>query len=584
MKKSYSFYGWEKADESPADRRYEGIKNPRELYDILSEIWCRKTCAPRLQNEWTEENRTLGQCSITAFLAQDIFGGNVMGVRRPGGNYHCFNEVAGHIFDLTSEQFGSEKLDYSEAVPQSPKVHFAKEEKRKRYEYLKNELNKSLKYVYGTAENKQYLAQQARELISFGRKFPDKDGASFWLDSEGNPVSERDRETWITARMAHVYSVGTILQKERSVNTPFSGEIKEILQGTDLPENILSREDCAFLAERAVHGLLTVLQNKEQGGWYAAVTSDGNKKGPMQCYAHAFVMLASSSAYLAGIPESAGLMKKAEEIYDRYFWNEEEGLSCDSWDEDFKHRDSYRGLNGNMHSVEAFLAISDATGNEKYRKRAGRIISRVITWASENNWRIPEHFSEKWEPELSFNSNKKDDQFKPYGATPGHGIEWARLITQWALSAGSKSVINKEEENRYIGAAEKLYMRAYEDGWNADGAPGFVYTTGWDGKPVVHDRMHWTLAEAINTSSVLYRVTGNEMYSDHYRKYMKYLDKYVTDHEKGSWFHQLDRMNRPTDTVWPGKPDIYHAFQAMLIPYLDPEISIAAAAAGKRIS
>ena len=33
-------------------------------YDILSEIWCEYTCAPRLRNGWSEQNKTLGQCSI----------------------------------------------------------------------------------------------------------------------------------------------------------------------------------------------------------------------------------------------------------------------------------------------------------------------------------------------------------------------------------------------------------------------------------------------------------------------------------------------------------------------------------------
>ena len=55
----------------------------------------------------------------------------------------------------------------------------------------------------------------------------------------------------------------------------------------------------------------------------------------------------------------------------------------------------------------------------------------------------------------------------------------------------------------YIEAAKKLYDRAVSDAWNVDGAPGLCYTTDWDGAPVVHDRMHWTLAEAINTSAVL---------------------------------------------------------------------------------
>ena len=71
----YRFYGWEHADMPPANPRYARVKTPRDLYDLLSGLWCAKTCAPRLRAQWSPEDRTLGQCSITAFLAQDIFGG-----------------------------------------------------------------------------------------------------------------------------------------------------------------------------------------------------------------------------------------------------------------------------------------------------------------------------------------------------------------------------------------------------------------------------------------------------------------------------------------------------------------------------
>ena len=114
-----------------------------------------------------------------------------------------------------------------------------------------------------------------------------------------------------------------------------------------------------------------------------------------------------------------------------------------------------------------------------------------------------------------------------------------------------------------------------------DGAPGICYTTDWEGKPIVHDRMHWTLAEAINTSAVLYRVTGNEKYKNDYAKFMEYLDEKVLDHQNGSWFHQLDRNNNLLGTVWPGKSDLYHALQAMMIPYNElVGISIATAIKG----
>lgn len=139
----YNFYGWEDALQVHAiNHDYANIDTPCDLYDALLKIWCEYTCAPRLRPEWSEENITLGQCSITAFLAQDIFGGEVRGILRPGGNFHCYNVVDEKIFDLTSEQFGSEELDYSHNPEQSRETHFSKQEKRERYEYLKQELAK----------------------------------------------------------------------------------------------------------------------------------------------------------------------------------------------------------------------------------------------------------------------------------------------------------------------------------------------------------------------------------------------------------------------------------------------------------
>ncbi|HOH86451.1 hypothetical protein [Ruminococcus sp.] len=139
---SYNFYGWESAVVPPVNDEFSAIASPRALYDALSEIWCEYTCAPRLREKWSKDNITLGQCSITAFLAQDIFGGKVYGVLRPGGNYHCYNVVGDAVFDLTSEQFGDEKLCYEDNPEQLREVHFAKQEKLERYQYLKAELKK----------------------------------------------------------------------------------------------------------------------------------------------------------------------------------------------------------------------------------------------------------------------------------------------------------------------------------------------------------------------------------------------------------------------------------------------------------
>ena len=300
---------------------------------------------------------------------------------------------------------------------------------------------------------------------------------------------------------------------------------------------------------------------------------DGSHEPGKVCYAHAFVILAASSALLAGRPGAKELLDDALATYDRHFWDDQTGLAVDTWNTEFTELDPYRGLNANMHTTEAFLAVADATGDNAYRVRAGRIIDHVLGWAKHNEWRIPEHFGSDWSVDLEFNADKKDDQFKPYGATPGHGIEWARLITQWALS----SFANREGAKPYVEAAEQLFARAVADGWTADGTVGLAYTTDWNGKPVVTDRMHWTLAESLNTSATLLAATGKEEYRDWYATFAQYVDEHVIDHKGGSWFHQLDKDNNVIGTVWPGKSDLYHAFQSTLIPFLDPAVSIATA-------
>ena len=409
------------------------------------------------------------------------------------------------------------------------------------------------KYMLGTEENRAFLKELREDLLQFGRRFPSPEGGSYYLGDDGTPWKERPRETFITARMAHVYCMG----------------------------QFLGFSDSARLADEALRGLAGELKDSQCGGWYAGRTADGGVLPNKMCYAHAFVILAASSGVLAGRPGADDLLQEALAVYDRRFWNEEEGLAADLWDTDFTVLDDYRGLNANMHSVEAFLAAADVTGDEKYRIRAGRIIDHVLEWAQKNDWRIPEHFTKDWKMNLDCNKEHPDDPFKPHGATPGHGLEWSRLITQWALSTylpgSDPSSFDNTSAARYIDAARHLFERAVSDGWNADGAQGIVYTTDWNGRPVVHDRMHWVLAEGLGAASVLYGVTGKTDYADCYSRFLQYADEKMIDHVNGSWFHQLDRDNHVTGSVWPGKFDLYHAFQSTLFPLLPPDLSIAPA-------
>lgn len=142
---TYKFYGNESADIVPAEEKFAAAGNQRNMYDILDKCWCAETCAPRLRGEWSGTNKTVGQCSITAFLVQDVYGGEVYGIPLPDGSYHCYNVVGDSLFDLTSEQFGDERLSYTMENPQSRELHFSDPGKKARYELLKARLLEQIK-------------------------------------------------------------------------------------------------------------------------------------------------------------------------------------------------------------------------------------------------------------------------------------------------------------------------------------------------------------------------------------------------------------------------------------------------------
>jgi mannose/cellobiose epimerase-like protein (N-acyl-D-glucosamine 2-epimerase family) len=404
-------------------------------------------------------------------------------------------------------------------------------------------------YTFGTPEHQQFLADQTRELLEFGKRFPWPGGGASYLRDDGSPWPGQGLEAYETGRFAHAYALGSFL-------------------------SIPSKDEARRLCVASLLGFTTgALHDRRHGGWYTSVLASGTPQEGKACYAHAFVLLGASSALLAHVPGAKALLDDALDIYERHFWDAAEHMPFDTWDTSFETLDDYRGVNASMHSVEAFLAVSDATDDPLYRNRAGAIINRVLNFARTMHWRIPEHFDSQWTPAPEYNADRKQDQFKPYGSTPGHGLEWARLIAQWALNAYAHHEISLTQRDEYVQSCEHLFERAVADGWNADGQPGFIYTVGWDGSPVIHDRMHWTLAEGINTTAVLYRLTGKEQYAEFYATLWRYADQYVIDHKQGSWHHQLDANNRPIGTVWPGKPDIYHALQATLIPTFDtPEL------------
>ena len=265
---------------------------------------------------------------------------------------------------------------------------------------------------------------------------------------------------------------------------------------------MLGRPGCTELADHGLRALRTIFRDSSDGGWFAELSSDGREVTVprKETYSHAFVLLAASTAVQAGMA-AGDLLEDAAVIFDRWLWDEQAGLCVDSWDQGWNEPDSYRGINANMHTVEAFLGAYFATGRPSFLRRAQSICARLISFAAAAQWRIPEHFTQDWTPLPGYHADRPADEFRPFGSTPGHGVEWARLLLQLRLIPGGDS-------DGLLAAATALFGRAVADGWDA-GRCGFAYTVDWQGAEVSPQRLHWPLAEAIGRPVTCMRRPGS---------------------------------------------------------------------------
>lgn len=389
-----------------------------------------------------------------------------------------------------------------------------------------------------TAAHARWLEAETDRLLEFGRASALPGGGFARQDDAGRPT-DGPLELWIACRMTHVYALG----------------------------HLLGRPGSAALVDHGLAAITGVFADDEHGGWFAEVERDGTPVTTTKAaYPHAFVVLAASSATAAGRPGARELLDAALQVQERHFWDEAAGMAVEEWDAAFGTLDAYRGVNANMHTVEAYLAAADVTGDRVWLDRAVRIVGRVVHgFARDNQWRIPEHFDSAWRPELEYNADTPAHPFRPYGATIGHWFEWARLTlhARAALQARGDAV-----PDWMLQDAVALFDAGVAEGWDVDGAPGFVYTVDWSGAPVVRERMHWVAAEAVAAAAALHTATGEPRFDDWYTTWWEYIGAHHLDREGGSWWHELGTDNTVSRTVWAGKADLYHAVQAALIPRL----------------
>lgn len=382
--------------------------------------------------------------------------------------------------------------------------------------------------------HRQWLLTEAHRLVDFYQyAIVDPAGGFFELDDHGRPFDDPRRHLVATARMTHNFALA----------------------------HLLGHPGAAALVDHGIRSLRSIHCDPVHGGYYWIAGRSDSTDHNKQAYGHVHMLLAASTAMVAERPGAEELLRDVWSLLEKRFRSGPVGLLADEFAEDWTGPTPYRGQNCNMHFVEALMAAADATGDRAYLDRAERIAAKLISeLTAANEWRLAEHYNERWEIDRDFGRDDPENLFWPYGSIVGHWLEWARLLLQLRAALASSA-----NQAWMLTAAQRLFALALEEGWDPR-IGGFIYTVEFDGRPFNRDRYWWTHAEAIGAASVLAGVTGDAGYERWYRTFWDFVDRHFIDHRRGGWYPQLDRRNAPSNTPWKGKPDLYHTLQAYLVP------------------
>lgn len=373
------------------------------------------------------------------------------------------------------------------------------------------------------------LAHDARTQLAFFRRSLNAQGRFDTLDHDGTPVPGQPQELHATTRMVHAYAMA----------------------------KLWGEPDCDAIIDAGMACLWTRHRDRLHGGYVWGLSQAGVSDATKLAYGHVFVLLAASSALAAGHEDAERLLSDVEQIIAQHFLEPDTGLLADDFARDWAPFSDYRGMNANMHGVEAMLAAFEATGSEIYLQRAGRILDFFTAqMAPVHGWRIPEHYTSGWQVDPDYAGNP---MFRPSGTTPGHSLEFARLLLHhWDLAGrpGSDAVTR----------ARALVETALADAWLPQG--GIAYTLDLQGRVDVADRYWWPVTEAIGAMAALLKCDPQPRDADWYRRLWDFAQAHFIDHDRGGWFPEIDAAGAPVSHQFTGKPDIYHALQADLLPLL----------------
>ncbi|KXA92201.1 N-acylglucosamine 2-epimerase [candidate division MSBL1 archaeon SCGC-AAA259E19] len=348
----------------------------------------------------------------------------------------------------------------------------------------------------------------------------------------------------LSDRDGHIYD-GRSKSQVSTCRLIFNFSVGDMIEGPD------------WCRSAAKHGLDFLLsEHREEDGGYPWLLKGRSVEDPTRrAYAHAFALLAVSTASKADIPGADKEIEPTYRVIEEHFMETERGLCKPELGPDWEEVSPYRGQNANMHMCEALISAYEATENEKYLDDAVDIATALAKELTDKGegllW---EHYDSDWEIDWDYNRDQPDHLFRPWGYQPGHLMEWSKLLL----------ILDRYvSRNWFLDRAEHFFRSAVEKGWDSEYG-GFYYSFDRNGKPILEDKYYWKLAEGSAAAALLAHRTGDDYYWEWYDRIWKYAWENMINKKYGNWYFKLTRDNEIHEGI-DSTPEIkvgYHPLSA----------------------
>lgn len=279
------------------------------------------------------------------------------------------------------------------------------------------------------------------------------------------------------------------------------------------------------IAKRAFEYIQKYFIDKEYGGVYWSVTSDGSPlQTKKQLYGHSFALYGLAEYYK--ITKDEAVLQTAKDIFNvmiRYSYDKTNGGYIEAFERNWSDTDDYilsrapnsKSMNTHLHLLEAFTNLYRVWKTEESKFHLQHSIEMMLRHIIDPTSRMTLFFTKEWEKRSNIISY-------------GHDIECSWLLYEAAEVLGNEALFKQCKE------VSVQMAKAAADGLAQDGA--INYELNPNTKHLNDSKQWWPQAEAMVGFFNAYELTGKVNYLEKSEKVWQFIKTYLIDKENGEWF------------------------------------------------